>query len=102
MQVSIYSNGSQECERAASLLKAVHLEEVVVYEKGKHFTEGQFRDEFGDEVEYPMISIGMFRGTLKETMNYMNTKGMFVQLLYNYYTQTVYFLCIYIVCSKSS
>ena len=53
MQVSIYSNGSQECERASSLLKAVHLDEVVVYEKGKHFTEGQFRDEFGDEVEYP-------------------------------------------------
>ena len=29
MQVSIYSNGSQEYERAASLLKAVHLDEVV-------------------------------------------------------------------------
>ena len=55
-QVSIYSNGSQECERASSLLRAVHL----------------------DEVEYPMISIGMFRGTLKETMNYMSNKGMFV------------------------
>ena len=79
MQASIYSNGSQECERAASLMKAVHLDEVVVYERGKHFTEGQFRDEFGDEVDYPMISIGMFRGTLKETMNYMNQKGMFVQ-----------------------
>ena len=71
MQVSIYSNGSQECERAASLLKAVHLDEVVVYEKGKHFTEGQFRDEYRDEVEYPMISIAMFRGTLKETMNFI-------------------------------
>ena len=55
MQVSIYSNGNQESERAFSLLKSVHLDEVVVYEKGKHFTEGQFRDEFGDEVEYPMI-----------------------------------------------
>ena len=73
MQVSIYSNGSQECERASSLLKSVHLDEVVVYERGKHF-----RDEFGDEVEYPMISIGMFRGTLKETMKYMSQKGMFV------------------------
>tara|TARA_B100000927_G_scaffold61237_1_gene47822 strand:- start:57 stop:293 length:237 start_codon:yes stop_codon:yes gene_type:complete len=78
MQASIYSNGNQECERAASLMKSVHLDEVVVYERGKHFTEGQFRDEFGDEVEYPMISIGMFRGTLKETMNYMNQKGMFL------------------------
>ena len=78
MQASIYSNGNQECERAASLMKSVHLDEVVVYERGIHFTEGQFRDEFGDEVEYPMISIGMFRGTLKETMNYMNQKGMFL------------------------
>ena len=78
MQVSIYSNGNQESERAHSLLKAVHLNEVVVYEKGKHFTEGQFREEFGDEVDYPMISIGMFRGTLKETLNHMNQKGMLV------------------------
>ena len=67
MQASIYSNGSQECERAASLMKSVHIDEVVVYERGKHFTEGQFRDEFGDEVEYPMISIGMFRGCLLYT-----------------------------------
>ena len=77
-QVSIYSNGSQECERTSSLLKAVHLDEVVVYKLDKHFTEKQFREEFGDEVEYPMISIGMFRGTLKETMNYMSNKGMFL------------------------
>ena len=78
MQASIYSNGNQESERAYSLLKALHLDEVVVYEKGKHFTEAQFRDEFGDEVEYPMISLGMFRGTLKETLNHMNQKGMLV------------------------
>ena len=77
-QVSIYSNGSQECERPSSLLKSVHLDEVVVYELDKHFTNKQFIDEFGDEVEYPMISIGMFRGTLKETMNYMSQKGMFL------------------------
>ena len=49
-----------------------------MYEKGKHFTEAQFRDEFGDEVEYPMISLGMFRGTLIETLNHMNQKGMLV------------------------
>jgi len=77
-QVSIYSNGSQECDRASSLLKSVHFDEVVVYELDKHFTSKQFIDEFGDEVEYPMISIGMFRGTLKETMNYMSEKGMFL------------------------
>jgi len=78
MQVSIYSNGNQECERAFSLLKSVHLDEVVVYELDEHFTEKQFRDEFGDEGEYPMISIGMFRGTLKETLNHMNLNGMFL------------------------
>ena len=92
MQVSIYSNGSQECERASSLLKAVHLDEVVVYEKGKHFTEGQFRDEFGDEVEYPMISIGMFRGTLKETMNYMVKRNVCVKL-----TSIIHKLCVFLV-----
>ena len=77
MQASINANGSQECERAHSLMKAVHLDEVVVYKLDRHFTEKQFRQEFGDEVEYPMISIGMFRGTLKETLNYMNDRGMF-------------------------
>ena len=75
---AIYSNGSQECERAASLMSAAHLDEVVVYHRDRHFTEEQFREEFGEEVEYPMISIGMFRGTLKETMNYMNDNGMFL------------------------
>ena len=78
MQVSIYSNDNQESERAFSLLKSVHLDEVVVYELDEHFTDKQFRAEFGNEAEYPMISIGMFRGTLKETMNYMGQKGMFV------------------------
>jgi|TARA_B100000035_G_scaffold290892_1_gene278359 hypothetical protein len=78
MQASIYSNGNQECERASSLLRAVHLDEVVVYKLDKHFTEKQFRDEFGDEGEYPMISIGMFRGTLKETLNHMSKEGMFL------------------------
>ena len=51
---------------------------MVVYELDKHFTNKQFIDEFGDEVEYPMISIGMFRAPLKETMNYMSQKGMFL------------------------
>ena len=30
--------------------RAVYLDEVVVYEKGKH-QDGQFREEFGDEVD---------------------------------------------------
>ena len=77
MLAIIYSDGSQECERAVSLVTALHAD-IKVYRLNQHFTERAFKAEFGDEAEYPMISIGMFRGTLKETMNYMGQKGMFV------------------------
>ena len=76
-QALIYSNGNQECERASSLLKAVHLDEVVVYNLDEDFTDKQFRAEFGVEAEYPQISIGLnHRGSLKETLQYMSEKGM--------------------------
>ena len=79
MQALIYSNGNQECERAASLLEAVHLDEVVVYSLDEDFTEKQFKAEFGSEAEYPQIAIGLdHRGSLKETLQYMNEKGMFL------------------------
>ena len=72
MNAWIYSNGSQECERAAMLLKSMH-NEFNEYILNEHFTEKQFRAEFGDEAEYPMIEIGVnHRGTLKETLNYLN------------------------------
>jgi hypothetical protein len=38
MQVSIYSNGNQECERASSLLEAVHLDNVVSWYSERDFT----------------------------------------------------------------
>ena len=79
MKAIIYSNGNMECERAAALMDAVHMDDTIVYELGKDFTETQFRDEFGEEASYPMIALGMqHRGTLKETLNFMNTKGMLV------------------------
>ena len=75
MQAIIYSNGSQECERAESLLNSVK-EEVKVYKLNKDFTEKQFCDEFGMEAEYPQISIGLdHRGTLKETLQYLFRKS---------------------------
>ena len=77
IQALVYSDGSQECERAKMVLEACG-QEVREFLLGADFSDRQFRLEFGDEVEYPMISIGMFRGTLKETLNYMNQKGMFV------------------------
>jgi hypothetical protein len=77
MKAIIYSNGNQECERASSLMDAVHLDGTIVYRLNQDFTERQFRDEFGLEAEYPMIAIGMqHRGTLKETLHFMNDEGM--------------------------
>jgi hypothetical protein len=82
MQPLIYSNGSQECERAESLLKSVQFHECQnpkVFLLGTDFSDRQFRAEFGSEAEYPMIAIGLdHRGTLKETLKYMSDKGMFV------------------------
>ena len=75
MQAIIYSNGSQECERAESLLTSVK-EEVKVYKLNKDFTEKQFCAEFGAEAEYPQISIGLdHRGSLKETLHYLFRKS---------------------------
>ena len=75
MQAIIYSNGSQECERAESLLASVK-EEVKVYKLNKDFTEKQFCAEFGDRAEYPQISIGLdHRGSLKETLQYLFKKS---------------------------
>jgi|TARA_B100000900_G_C20189141_1_gene557120 hypothetical protein len=75
MQAIIYSNGSQECERAESLLASVK-EEVKVYKLNKDFTEKQFCAEFGDRAEYPQISIGLdHRGSLKETLQYLFRKS---------------------------
>ena len=79
MKAIIYSNGNQECERAAALMDAVHMDDTIVYILNKDFTEEQFRDEFGEDASYPMIALGMqHRGTLKETLHFMNNKGMLV------------------------
>ncbi len=80
MQPIIYSNRSQECERAESLLTSVQFDDSVnvrVLLLDDDFTDKQFRAEFGAEAEYPQIAIGLeHRGTLKETLKYMSDKGM--------------------------
>ena len=80
MQPIIYSNRSQECERAESLLKSVQFDDSVdvrVLLLDDDFTDKQFRAEFGAEAEYPQVAIGLeHRGTLKETLKYMSDKGM--------------------------
>jgi hypothetical protein len=73
---TIYSNGSQECERMSSLLKSLHGE-FLEYSLGQHFTQKAFEDEFGLEATYPQVSIGYTHiGSLKETLQYLAQRGM--------------------------
>tara|TARA_B100000035_G_scaffold259284_1_gene229839 strand:- start:300 stop:542 length:243 start_codon:yes stop_codon:yes gene_type:complete len=76
--VVIYSNGSQECERMASLLRTLGGE-FLEYRLGQHFTQRGFEAEFGKEATYPQINIGFTHiGSMKETLRYMSDRGMFV------------------------
>ena len=78
MQAVIYSNGNQECERAKTLLQKLNVE-ILEYRLNQHFSERGFVEEFGEEAEYPQVNVG-FRhiGGLKDTLQYMNDKGMFL------------------------
>ena len=74
----IYSNGSQECERMSMLLETLPgVTEFHEYFVGVHFSDKQFRMEFGSEATYPQCSIGNKHiGSMKETLQYMSDKGM--------------------------
>jgi hypothetical protein len=72
----IYSNGSQECERMASLLKALGGE-FLEYKLNEHFSQRGFEMEFGKDAEYPQINIGFKHiGSMKETLQYMCQEGI--------------------------
>ena len=74
----IYSNGSQECERVASLLKSLGGE-FLEYKLDQHFTQRAFEQEFGKNAVYPQVALGAKHiGDFKETLHYMSEKGMFV------------------------
>tara|TARA_A100001201_G_scaffold62610_1_gene59391 strand:- start:79 stop:315 length:237 start_codon:yes stop_codon:yes gene_type:complete len=78
MTAVIYSNGSQECERVAQLLRSLGGE-FLEYKLNSHFTQKAFEQEFGEEATYPQVSIGSKHiGNMKETLQYMNQKGMFL------------------------
>ncbi len=72
----IYTNGSQECERVAELVK--HLGgDYHEYKLNLHFTQRAFEAEFGEGAEYPQVAIGSKHiGSLKETLHYMKTNEM--------------------------
>ena len=78
MEALVYSNGSQESERAKMVLDACG-QEVKEFLLGVDFSDKQFRAEFGSEAEYPQVAIGLnHRGNLKETLKFMSDTGMFV------------------------
>ena len=78
IEALIYSNGSQESERAKMVLEACG-QDVREFFLGVHFSDKQFRAEFGSEAEYPQVAVGLnHRGTLKETLKYMSDQGMFL------------------------
>jgi hypothetical protein len=72
----IYTNGSQECERVAALLK--HLGgEYHEYKLNCHFSQKAFEAEFGPDAEYPQVAIGAKHiGSMKETLQYMCQEGI--------------------------
>ena len=78
MEALVYSNGSQESERAKMVLDACG-QQVREFLLGVDFSDKQFRAEFGSEAEYPQVAIGLnHRGNLKETLKYMSDTGMFL------------------------
>lgn len=73
----IYSNGSQECERAAALLKSLGGE-FLEYRLNQHFSQRAFEQEFGKEADYPQIALGSKHvGHLKELLQYGKDNGLF-------------------------
>ncbi len=72
----IYSNGSQECERAAQLLLSIDGE-YLEYRLNQHFTQKSFENEFGSKAEYPQIALGAQHvGNLKDLLHVAKEKGL--------------------------
>ena len=71
----IYSNHSQECDRAVALMQSLE-HRYIEYVIGVDFTSKQFEEEFGPDAEFPQIAIGTKHvGSLKETLQHFNYNG---------------------------
>jgi hypothetical protein len=71
----IYSDKTQECDRAVSLMQSLE-HKFVEYVLGRDFTEAEFKSEFGEEATYPQIAVGIKHiGSLKETLQHFNHNG---------------------------
>ena len=71
----VYSDKTQECDRAVNLLQSLE-HRYVEYVLGRDFTQEQFTSEFGEGAPYPQVAVGTKHiGTLKETLQYFNYNG---------------------------
>lgn len=72
----IYSNGNQECERIAMLLRSLGGE-FHEYVLDFDFDDHQFKMEFGTDATYPQVAIGNFHiGNMHDTMDYLKNMGL--------------------------
>jgi glutaredoxin len=71
MTTVIYTNGNQECERLAMLLRSIGGE-FLEYKLNNHFTQRSFDQEFGSNAEYPQASIdNKHIGGLKDVLHFL-------------------------------
>ena len=76
MQSVIYSNGSQECDRIASLVRSLGGE-FLEYRLNYDFTQRAFNQEFGEEATYPQCSIGNKHiWGMKETLQFFKSRKL--------------------------
>ena len=74
--IVLYSNCNQECDRARTLLETLKVQ-IQEYKLNNHFTERAFISEFGEEAEYPQVSIGYKHiGGLKDVLHYMQDNDL--------------------------
>jgi glutaredoxin len=74
--IVLYSNGNQECERARTLLETLKVQ-IQEYKLNNHFTQKSFNSEFGENAEYPQVSIGYKHiGGLKDTLHYFQEHNL--------------------------
>jgi len=74
--VVLYTDRGQESERVRQLISSIG-DEFLEYTLGTHFTEAQFRQEFGTDAEFPQVAIDTKHiGGLKDTLNYLKDRGI--------------------------
>ena len=72
----LYSDGTQECQRAEALFQSLD-QQYVEYVLDRDFTMKEFISEFGTEATFPQVAIGTTHvGSLKETLHYFKERDL--------------------------